>query len=190
MAVTDWKNPGTAANDSSVGTIAWSNLSNILSENSSYADALPPGAGIYTYSANYLKATNFGFSIPDGATIDGIEVRVVRKQGVSVSDVSDNEIKIIKGGAISSTNLSSYAAWATTDETVDFGGTTNLWGETWSASDINNSNFGVVISPELSAGYEGTASAYVDNIQMRVYYTESEGPVVGNKYPFPPVSFR
>lgn len=41
------------------------------------------------YYSEYLKATNFGFGIPSGATIDGIEVRVEQKRG---TDLESNRL--------------------------------------------------------------------------------------------------
>jgi hypothetical protein len=48
-----------------------------------------------SYSSNYLKATNFGFEIPSGATIDGIEV-VIERNYISIMflDAHVNHIKM------------------------------------------------------------------------------------------------
>jgi hypothetical protein len=45
------------------------------------------------------------------------------------------------------------------------------WGETWTYSDINNSNFGVVLSADLILN--DMSLARVDHIQITVYYTEA-----------------
>ncbi len=69
--------PGTGADDAAIGTRTWSNPGNITSSNNTYATATSSGGGNST--THYLKATNFGFSIPSGATIDGITVGIERK---------------------------------------------------------------------------------------------------------------
>jgi len=64
MADTGYKSPGTAANDDAVGTEAWNNLDNIKIDDSYMATTeSSPGE-----TSNYLKATNFGFTIKDGDT--------------------------------------------------------------------------------------------------------------------------
>jgi len=60
--------PGTMADDATVGTVAWSNPDRAKSLADGNATAVLSSLGV----SHYLKATNFGFSIPTGATIDGI----------------------------------------------------------------------------------------------------------------------
>lgn len=67
---------GTGADDASVGTITWSNPGNITASDNTYATNL---TGCITSVSHYLKATNFGFSVPAGATITGITVEIERK---------------------------------------------------------------------------------------------------------------
>lgn len=64
--------PTGGADDSSVGTITWSNPTRIVSSNDSYATAGLDDNQI----SHYLKATNFGFSIPSGAVINGITAEI------------------------------------------------------------------------------------------------------------------
>ncbi|MBI4614481.1 MAG: tail fiber domain-containing protein [Planctomycetes bacterium] len=65
--------PGTLANDASIGTIPWTGPGNAASSDNTYATAA--GAG----TTQYLKATNFGFSVPGTATIDGILLEVEKR---------------------------------------------------------------------------------------------------------------
>ncbi len=62
----------------------------------------------------------------------------------------DEEIKIIKGGSVGSTNKSEGDVWGVSDPNSykSYGGAEDLWGETWTAEDINSSNFGVVVAAE------------------------------------------
>jgi hypothetical protein len=165
MASSGPNSPGTIVNDSSVGTQAWSNPSNAGASDNSYAtssihwDFFP--------STNYLKATNFGFSIPLSSTINGILVEVEKKTNTDAEDV---EVKIIKGGNIGSTDKSISGDWPQTESYVSYGSSSDLWGETWDASDINDSTFGFVISAGNSAN---TADVNIDHIRITVYYTEA-----------------
>lgn len=174
MASVGPNNPGTATTDSAVGTQTWYNINNILSSNNSRALSYSSIPSAVSY---YAKATNFGFSIPAGATIDGIVVEIERSANNNAGSnrVVDEHVKIVKGGTIGSTNKADTATnWPTTDAYKTYGGATDLWGETWTYSDINASNFGAVIA---SRNYtdSGATEAYIDHIRITVYYTESAG---------------
>jgi hypothetical protein len=81
MANTSATSPGTMVDDATVGTVAWTNPTNAGASDNSYATIGTSGrCGVFT--GHYLKATNFGFSIPVGATITGILVEIERKQTV------------------------------------------------------------------------------------------------------------
>ncbi len=150
---------GSGANDASVGTVAWSNPGNIAT------------AGVATYTAatsisNYLKGFNYGFTIPPGSTIDGIEVII--RRSITAGVANDDGIRIVKGGAISATNRSAGALWSSGAlADVTFGSPSDLWGETWSYTDINASTFGVVFSLATA----GVSPATVDSISIKVYYS-------------------
>jgi len=68
--------PGTLADDAAVGAVAWTNPGNAASSDNAYAVFSTSGV----QQSHYLKATNFGFSIPAGATIDGVAVSIERKR--------------------------------------------------------------------------------------------------------------
>lgn len=156
---------GTGADDSSNGgNISWTNLSNITATDGSYAAATFNVSGDITH---YLKATNFGFSIPAGSTINGITATV--NEMTNATNV-DTEIKLIKAGVIQSTNRSTGATWPAgsfVDRT--YGGASDLWGTTWTPSDINSSNFGFALSSTTST----TGQARVDSIKITINYTTS-----------------
>jgi len=159
--------PGTMADDDTVGTQAWANPDNAKTSNDSYA----VGGGWAVYSTHYLKATNFGFDISDGATIDGIIAEIEKAQagGTGVYDV---EVKIVKSDAsLGTTNKASASQWTGTDTYSSYGANNNLWGESWGASDINSSNFGVVLQAEHTMSYG--IEIRVDHMRITVYYTEA-----------------
>ena len=70
--------PGTVVDSDATGTVAWTNPMNATTSDNVYATISCP-----TGISHYLKATNFGFSIPTGATINGIVVEIERKQSGS-----------------------------------------------------------------------------------------------------------
>lgn len=62
------------------------------------------------------------------------------------SGIVENSIRLIKGGVISGTNKSTGAAIPSVQTSVNYGGVSDLWGLTFTSTDINASNFGVVFS--------------------------------------------
>ena len=60
---------------------------------------------------------------------------------------TDYQIKIVKSGTIGTTNKAdTVTTWPSTLTYVSYGSSADLWGETWTSSDINNSNFGIAVS--------------------------------------------
>lgn len=165
MASSGPNSPGTLANDATVGTVAWTNPGNAAASDNVYATAAITGPDF----TNYLKATNFGFTIPTGVTINGITVDTEMKR--DAVDIRNVYAKIVKGGVIGTTNLASNNVTdiQTTDTYKTYGSSANLWGLTWTAADINASNFGFVISSQSQNGSSG--SVYIDHIRISVTYT-------------------
>jgi hypothetical protein len=160
--------PGTVVDDATVGTVVWIDPNNAKASDNAYASAANVNTALYSH---YLKATNFGFSIPTGATINGIVVEIEKKRGGY--SVFDEVVSIVKAnGTIGTTNKAINANWGTTDTYASYGSSSDLWGETWSSTDINNTNYGMVLEASLRAGIDGLQStAYVDHIRITVYYT-------------------
>jgi hypothetical protein len=96
---------------------------------------------------NDLQATGYGFAIPAGSTINGI---IVRREGNGHdSKVAQRRFRIgltKDGTALAGTRKTAQNLPQTTDDTVDIGTATDLWGTTWSAGDVNASTFGVLVS--------------------------------------------
>ncbi len=167
LAVTQTKTPAAATDCTSVtgiGSVAWTNAGRAISSNNSYATISLDGA-----TSNYLKCLNFGFTIPTGATINGITVNVERKSS-NASGGQDAAMRIVKGGTIGTTDQSTATTYTTSDVTEAHGGATTLWGLSWASTDINSANFGAAFaSQEDAAG--GSRTHSVDLIQISVDYT-------------------
>lgn len=157
----------TFVNDTSLGSAAWSDLNNAAASDNLYAYAVLGG----NTTSYYLKATGFGFTIPDNATIDGIVVEVERS--ASGFYVRDARVYIVKGNALTGTNKANSTPWPSTDTYQTYGSPTDLWGTTWTPADINSTGFGVAIS--VLNQDTNIAQAYIDHIRITVYYTHVAG---------------
>lgn len=110
-----------------------------------------------------LNATNFGFSLT--GVITGISVNIGAYTDYAV--LSFGTVQLIKGGSAQGTNKgadNTFPANVITDRT--FGGTSDLWGLTFTAADINASNFGVYLT--LAETETGLA---VDYVRITITYT-------------------
>ena len=164
------KGGSTFADDTSIGTCTWSNTDRVVASDDSRSTC---GTGTNA-DTHYLKATGFNFAIPTGATITGIKVEI--EAGANYfGGVTENSIKIVKGGTITGTEKStgrtmegpSVEFAPPIDAYYSYGGSTDLWGLTWTAADINSSSFGIAAS--YHGAYAGS-SAVVDHMRITVYY--------------------
>lgn len=171
MASAGPNSPGSGTSDGTIGDTDWSNPSNIMASDNSYATvSLDGGSGETT---SYLVAGDMGFSIPTGATIDGILVEWECKKNDFLESVVDNESRLFLSDAIAGDDKASATEWALTDTYRSYGGSSDTWGLTPTAEQINSSGgFGAAISA-VAVGPPTAAS--VDHCRMTVYYTEAGG---------------
>jgi hypothetical protein len=151
--------PAAVVDDASFGGAGWFPASNAISSDDLYAQTAPAGS-----PTHYLKATTFGFSIPAPALILGIEVLVERKSMGGA--IVDSRARIVKGGVIGTAERALGGAWSTTETTVTYGSPSDLWGTTWTPSDINNAGFGFALSVD-----DMTDLALVDQVRIKVTYS-------------------
>jgi Tfp pilus assembly protein PilX len=164
---------GTSGARNPTAATGWTSSTNVFSNNGVYATASPAG---FAQTAN-LDVTGFGFSIPAGATINGIDVDIDRKASAT-SSIEDFDVYVLKNG--SATGITDHASttdWTTTDSTRSYGNSTDLWGTTWTVSDINASNFGVRLKATNLTSTSKTAS--VDWVQVTVFYTPLPTTTIG-----------
>jgi peptidoglycan/xylan/chitin deacetylase (PgdA/CDA1 family) len=161
-------NAGTGSSVSGVGTISWSNPGNITITTGNKYATVDVSHGSTT---RYLEGTNYGFSIPDGATISGIKVAIQRKSdSFSSSNINDSTVKLVKGGDVVGSNKASSSDWSNSFAVANYGGASDLWGTTWTPAEINDSGFGVALSVYNQSSHS-TRTAEVNYMQITVYYT-------------------
>jgi len=145
----------------------WSHEERISANDNSYTDTDVNKNS----SSKTLSATDFGFSIPSDATIDGIQVTIGRKAEDS-SSIQDRSVRLIKNGSQTGDNNGATSTnWPTSENVASYGSTSNLWGTTWTPSQINSSNFGVALSVDNN-NFSHSRTAYVDYIKVTITYTE------------------
>lgn len=143
-------------------TIAWNNTGNLAAFDNTFATCGP-----ITNISHNLVASGFNFALPANAVIVGIEVSWYRLSN-DASHTRDNTVRILKNGTLGSTNKAQNAVWTADPAWSTYGGSSDLWGETWTPADINAAGFGVAFSVRQSSG---TPIVSVDNIRITIYAT-------------------
>lgn len=172
---TGWVFPGTCNSfdhDADSNPDAWSNPSNIVSDNGVYAASYNFGAPS-PGTPQLLRAVNFDFStIPGIATIVGIDVRYEAKRVVGLGTYSDSLVKLVLNGTLIGANKGVNAnSFAGSDVVASYGGAADLWSTTPTLADVQDPDWGAVIEFTFVSGSGFTHQIGVDYLQMRIHYT-------------------
>jgi hypothetical protein len=125
-----------------------------------------------------IDLTNFGFNIPAGATINGIKVELK----VAREHLGNLTVQLLKAGLLGPTPVGNAKTFAAPTPTGNIcnnssfetqGGCTDLWGTTWTPSEINAANFGVRVNSSTSTG-----ARVLDAVKITICYTPAA--VCGN----------
>lgn len=143
---------------------------NAYANDSLFASDINSGSGTSTSYTSTQKDRhifyNYGFNIPSGATITGIQVRVDARAD-RASGTRQIYVQLSWDGGVSWTTALSTANLSTSEVTYILGGATNTWGRTWSASDFTNANFRVRV---IDVSSNTARDFYLDWIAVNVTY--------------------
>ncbi len=177
-AITSWKFPGTMVGNRAVSgssATTWTTPDNAKADDGSNAEILLESGSEVSKG---LAASNFDFSaIPADSIIHGIEVRFGDYAVDSVAGTPTiNLVRLIladdsDGGEDKSAEIAAPTVALQTDEA---GGSKDLWGESFTATDVKDVDFGFFISYGLTSGVETNFD--IDFMQMRIFY--SAPPIV------------
>jgi hypothetical protein len=149
-----------SATQTSDGNASWSSTGNALVDDGAVASVFID-TPTYTLS-NYLKVTDRIQKIPSGATVDGIVVNI-QLTAIPQGYIS---VYVLKGATLSS------EAYESTTLNNTFGTTSDKWGLTWTAADVNASDFGVQVRFDAYTFLD--VNVYLDYIDTTIYYTYTE----------------
>ena len=147
------------------GTSTWVNTTS-----AGFVSFWTNGSGA-TVRMQSVNTGTYGFSIPSGATIVGIEI-VIGHNGEPSPSFEPFQSQIFLTGSSNSTPKS--FTFPNTDAWVEniLGGPTDTWGKSWTPAEINASSFGITmrhVDDVYDFGYD------FDTFEINVYYsTHSE----------------
>jgi hypothetical protein len=155
---------GTGENLAGIGATAWTNPGNIVSDNAT--DATNNGS-----SSNYLVARNYGLSVPVGATVVGITVRIELSEHSPGAETLNARLQDENGALIGSGKTASVTG--TTKTVYTYGSTSDLWGATLTPAIVNDADFGVRF------WFTTSHDIRVDYVTLAVEYTEGTATLTG-----------
>ena len=88
----------------------------------------------------------------------------------STGALQDSTVQLLKASAPVGSNKASATTYGTSLSTVNYGTTSDLWGTTWTAAEVNSANFGVRFIAKNVAAASATAS--LDYISVTVTYDD------------------
>lgn len=155
----------------------WNNPSNVYTSNNVRATANMAGpAGSMTSYSKVLSITGYGFNLPTNTVvINGIQVGIERMASTA-NRIRFDHVRLLNGSA--NQNLATTTAWPTTEAYQNFGSTSNLWGGTWTRTNINSSSFGVRTQAFFYQGVSGSVTASIDHVRVTVTYTVNTPPSI------------
>lgn len=162
----------------------------VMSGNNTTPATTNGGTNTYTINSGYTEGTDLYFANVADAPTSGASVQTAHKAigadgteqpsctfngsvnrwamiGLHLQRARelDHAVRLIKGGTVGGTSLASAAAWPTSEAYASYGGSSELWGQTWTTADINAANFGAAISARVQNG-----TARVNHMRITVWY--------------------
>jgi hypothetical protein len=167
--------PGTASNIGA--TNPWSNPTNIISSNNTYSSVSLNNGQV----SDVVVATNFGFSIPTSATIDGVTVEI-EKYGsrtvffIPIRYIIDNTISLTTDGTNpTGDNKATGTPWPIADTSpstyTSYGGAADGWNASLTPTLVNSTSFGIYIDVSCIFWPGGPETGYIDHIRVTIDYT-------------------
>jgi hypothetical protein len=146
---TGWLNPSQNYNNNGVSI-----PQNVYSSDNAYATFGSDGQSV--------RYGDFTIAVPNGASIDGIEVGI---EGYRSNNRDLSSISLSWDGGSSWSTVKSQT-FSSTDTYYTLGSNSDTWGHAWTLSELGNANFRVRLIADSDGG-----DLFIDHVRVRVYYT-------------------
>ena len=160
------------------GGSVWDNatLDNVLVDDTAYIHVPTMQSGSGLLVADYFRVSSFGFGLSGLAVIDGIEYRprlLLQSTGNVIRDGATTNNDGMKAGktttAVVGAGRGTAAFWPATATVVPYGTPTDLWGTTWTPSEINDNGFSTYHSQERTSF--SFTNGRVEYVEVTVHFT-------------------
>lgn len=148
-----------------------SNPTRAYSDNNSFAVDTDSGSGTSTNCTSSEKDKhrfyNYGFSLPSGATVNGVEVRLDARVDSQVGSPMMC-VQLSWDGGTTWTTTKSTSTLSTTETSFILGGTADTWGRSWSSTNFSNTNFRVRV---INVASNTSRDFSLDWVGVKVHYS-------------------
>lgn len=170
MADTGWVVCGTGEDAGGSGA-SWIFPTAITAE-----DEQPAAASLTSpLSSRLLRGSNFNLTVPPGATITGVETRIVAYTGSAFSAPNYDRCNIGKDNTTLGTVKNPGDTLTETAVNYEDGGPTDKFGLSLSPSEVNASTFQVLVG---FLAPSSPSNALVDAVYVKVHYDEPVGALL------------
>lgn len=164
--------PGTGQVYTPPSEVTWSSPNNVTSLGAPLSGASLFGSNTATDQSRLLVARNFGFAIPSGATILGVEAELLGHWQFAAGNVT--LCQLFAGGVVIGSDNKASASGAfplgSPASAVAFGGSADLWGAALTPAIVNDSGFGVAFAVD-AVGLSGLRLFYMYTMRLSITYT-------------------
>lgn len=170
MATTGAKAPTAASTTSETGWAgnAWLTPQNLYGAGNAAITAATFDAGVHS---RVLRAYTFDFSaIPDGSTIDGVQVIVGGAYyATAICALGLGQLLDTAGARVGTNQYTTNVDLTTSAANYTKGGAADTWGNALTAAWVKNANFGVGLG--IIVGASNNCDVFIDSVTMEVWYT-------------------
>lgn len=121
-------------------------------------------------TTDILRLSDFGFSLPWDATVDGIELTLRRKHVTGFSGQVPKDLVVCVYHDSYGSNENNPNVWSTSWEYKTYGGPSNLWGQTWTRDFVNYLLKVDLRVQNFAINYPNYTNVYYDYAYVTVYY--------------------
>ena len=151
---------------------------NALSDDAAFATDTNSGTGTSTSCTNTGKDRHrfwdFGFSIPGGSTIAGLEVRLDARAD-STSGTPRMCVQLSSDGGTTWTAAKTTPTLGTAMASFTLGGTADTWGRTWTSANLANANFRLRV---INVASSTSRDFFVNWVAVRPHLTTADPPAL------------
>jgi hypothetical protein len=148
----------------------YASATNTYADDGLFAVDVNSGTGTSTSCTSTWKDkhtfNNYGFTIPEGAGIRGIEVRIDAKAD-STSGSPRICVQLSGDGGATWTTAQATATLTTSEQTYSLGGAVDSWGRVWTPSQLSDANFRVRV---INVASYTSRDFSLDSVAVRVTY--------------------
>ncbi len=128
---------------------------------------------------------NYGFSVPAGSSITGVEVRLDAYVDKPSNETPAICVQLSSDGGTTWTTTRQTPTLTTASATYLVGNATDLWGRSWASSDFADGNFRIRL---IDVAYSAYQNYHLDWAGVKVYYTGGGATSTATNTALPPTN--